>query len=50
MLGVENGNLDELRNVSSDPQVENCFILDSYQSFEKLSKKSLHSGNNILML
>lgn len=44
VAGIQNGNLEELQGISSKPIEENCFILDHFQSFGKLSKKCLHHG------
>lgn len=46
-VGIENGNQAELYNVSSLPQKEHCFLLESFPQFESLARKALHFGNKI---
>lgn len=43
-VGIENGNLQELYNVSSLPQKEHSFLMESFAQFESLARKALHFG------
>lgn len=52
-VGIENGNLAELYNISSLPQKEHSFLMESFAQFESLARKALHFGGgfkNILTI
>ncbi|XP_070563038.1 LOW QUALITY PROTEIN: sushi, von Willebrand factor type A, EGF and pentraxin domain-containing protein 1-like [Ptychodera flava] len=41
-FGIRNGNVKELRAMASEPKDEHCYILDSFEEFEKLARRALH--------
>lgn len=43
-VGIENGNQEQLYNVSSLPYKEHSFLLESFVQFESLARKALHFG------
>lgn len=43
-VGIENGNQAELYNISSLPQKEHSFLMESFGQFESLARKALHFG------
>lgn len=43
-VGIENGNQAELYNISSLPQKEHSFLMESFAQFESLARKALHFG------
>ncbi|XP_055618198.1 sushi, von Willebrand factor type A, EGF and pentraxin domain-containing protein 1-like [Toxorhynchites rutilus septentrionalis] len=50
-IGIQSGNLAELYNISSAPGENHSYLLDSFNHFETLARKALHSdyksGENI---
>lgn len=46
-VGIENGNLAELYNISSLPHKEHAFLLESFAQFESLARKALHFGRSV---
>ncbi|CAB4066558.1 CSMD [Lepeophtheirus salmonis] len=52
-FGIRNGNIRELRDISSFPKNEHSFILESFEEFEALARRALHkdlSGTHYLPL
>lgn len=42
-FGIVNGNVRELWEMASEPRNETCYILDSFEEFEALARRALHS-------
>ncbi|KAK7100185.1 sushi, von Willebrand factor type A, EGF and pentraxin domain-containing protein 1-like isoform X2 [Littorina saxatilis] len=42
-FGIRNGNVRELWEMASDPRNETCYVLDSFEEFEALARRALHS-------
>ncbi|XP_055587381.1 sushi, von Willebrand factor type A, EGF and pentraxin domain-containing protein 1-like [Uranotaenia lowii] len=42
-IGIQSGNYAELYNISSEPGESHSFLLDSFDHFETLARKALHS-------
>lgn len=43
-FGIRNGNVRELWEMASEPRNETCYILNSFEEFEALARRALHSG------
>ena len=43
-FGIRNGNVRELWEMASEPRNETCYVLDSFEEFEALARRALHSG------
>ncbi|PIK33677.1 putative sushi, von Willebrand factor [Apostichopus japonicus] len=41
-FGIKNGNVQELLDMSSEPLIEHCYILSSFEEFESLARRALH--------
>ncbi|KAK7501166.1 hypothetical protein BaRGS_00007651, partial [Batillaria attramentaria] len=42
-FGIRNGNVRELWEMASEPRNETCYVLDSFEEFEALARRALHS-------
>lgn len=43
-FGIQTGNYAEMIELSSDPENEHSFLLDSFVQFESLARRALHTG------
>ncbi|XP_058442915.1 sushi, von Willebrand factor type A, EGF and pentraxin domain-containing protein 1-like isoform X2 [Malaya genurostris] len=52
-IGIQSGNYGELYKISSTPSEDHSYVLDSFNHFETLARKALHSdyrsGENIIV-
>lgn len=46
-FGIQTGNFAELHKLSSEPNKEHSFLLNSFAQFESLARKALHTGNKL---
>ncbi|KAL8570683.1 hypothetical protein ACOMHN_039118 [Nucella lapillus] len=42
-FGIRNGNVRELWEMASEPRNETCYVLNSFEEFEALARRALHS-------
>lgn len=49
-FGIRNGNVRELWEMASDPRNETCYVLDSFEEFEALARRALHSGECLIKI
>lgn len=43
-IGIQNGNYKELYELSSEPGEHYSYLLDSFEEFENLARRALHTG------
>lgn len=45
-FGIKDGFRWELEHMASHPKNETCYILDSFEEFDALSRRALHTGKS----
>lgn len=45
-VGIANGNVEELNQISTQPSEDHTFLLNNFTQFESLARKALHVGKS----